>query len=311
VQRNRTARFAVLGSPVPRSRPPGLSSRSTTALKRRIVAGVLVLLSIVLITVYFREPAGGGLHSVQSGGATVLRPFEVGAERVARPFRDAYGWFAGLVHAKSQNAALRAQVDELTQQVTQNANAAEENSDLRRQLRYVSLPSFPKGYDYVSTSVFTRAPSEFEQQIGIAAGSSKGIRKNDPVVTADGLVGLVTKVAHDTAQVTLLTDPNLQVSAADLNTKAAGIVSHGQGRGTLTLDRVDKSQVLKEGDSVVTQGFKVGNLTSLYPAGILIGYVSGASNSEVDLYWQAQVSPSVHFDSLRSVLVLIKKGRAR
>jgi rod shape-determining protein MreC len=288
-----------------------LSSRSTTALKRRIVAGVLVLLSIVLITVYFREPAGGGLHSVQSGGATVLRPFEVGAERVARPFRDAYGWFAGLVHAKSQNAALRAQVDELTQQVTQNANAAEENSDLRRQLRYVSLPSFPKGYDYVSTSVFTRAPSEFEQQIGIAAGSSKGIRKNDPVVTADGLVGLVTKVAHDTAQVTLLTDPNLQVSAADLNTKAAGIVSHGQGRGTLTLDRVDKSQVLKEGDSVVTQGFKVGNLTSLYPAGILIGYVSGASNSEVDLYWQAQVSPSVHFDSLRSVLVLIKKGRAR
>jgi rod shape-determining protein MreC len=288
-----------------------LSSRSATALKRRIVAGVLVLLSIVLITVYFREPAGGGLHSVQSGGATVLRPFEVGAERVARPFRDAYGWFAGLVHAKSQNAALRAQVDELTQQVTQNANAAEENSDLRRQLRYVSLPSFPKGYDYVSTSVFTRAPSEFEQQIGIAAGSSKGIRKNDPVVTADGLVGLVTKVAHDTAQVTLLTDPNLQVSAADLNTKAAGIVSHGQGRGTLTLDRVDKSQVLKEGDSVVTQGFKVGNLTSLYPAGILIGYVSGASNSEVDLYWQAQVSPSVHFDSLRSVLVLIKKGRAR
>jgi rod shape-determining protein MreC len=288
-----------------------LSSRSATAFKRRIVAGVLVLLSIVLITVYFREPAGGGLHSVQSGGATVLRPFEVGAERVARPFRDAYGWFAGLVHAKSQNAALRAQVDELTQQVTQNANAAEENSDLRRQLRYVSLPSFPKGYDYVSTSVFTRAPSEFEQQIGIAAGSSKGIRKNDPVVTADGLVGLVTKVAHDTAQVTLLTDPNLQVSAADLNTKAAGIVSHGQGRGTLTLDRVDKSQVLKEGDSVVTQGFKVGNLTSLYPAGILIGYVSGASNSEVDLYWQAQVSPSVHFDSLRSVLVLIKKGRAR
>jgi rod shape-determining protein MreC len=288
-----------------------LSSRSATALKRRIVAGVLVLLSLVLITVYFREPAGGGLHSVQSGGATVLRPFEVGAERVARPFRDAYGWFAGLIHAKSQNAALRAQVDELTQQVTQNANAAEENSDLRRQLRYVSLPSFPKGYDYVSTSVFSRPPSEFEQQIGIAAGSSKGIRRNDPVVTADGLVGLVTKVAHDTSQVTLLTDPNLQVSAADLNTKAAGIVGHGQGRGTLTLDRVDKSQVLKEGDSVVTQGFKVGDLTSLYPAGILIGYVSGASQSEVDLYWQAQVSPSVHFDSLRSVIVLIRKGRAR
>jgi len=288
-----------------------LSSRNTTALKRRIVAGVLVLLSLVLITVYFREPAGGGLHSVQSAGATALRPFEVGAERVARPFRDAYGWFAGLVHAKSQNATLRAQLDELSQRQTLNANAAEENADLRRQLRYVSGPNFPDGFNYVSTSVFSRPPSEFQQQVGIAAGSSSGIRRNDPVVTPDGLVGLVTNVAHSTAQVTLLTDPTLKVSAADLNTKAVGIVGHGQGRNTLTLERVDKSQVLNENDSIVTQGFKVGNLTSLYPAGIQIGYLSGASQSEVDLYWQAQVSPWVHFDSLRNVLVLIPKTRAR
>jgi rod shape-determining protein MreC len=309
VQRNRTARLAVLGSPVPRSRPTGLSSRSATALKRRIVAGVLVLLSIVLITIYFREPAGGGLHGVQSAGATVLRPFEVGADRVARPFRDAYGWFAGLIHAKSENAKLRAQVDQLRQQVIQNANAFEENQDLRRQLKYVGLPQFPQDYRPVTTSVFSRPPSEFVQQVGIAAGSSSGIRVNDPVVTADGLVGLVTQVAHSTAEVTLLTDPNLKVSAADPYTKATGMVGHGQGRDTLSLDRVDKSQSLKENDPIVTQGFKVGDLSSLYPPGILIGFVSGASQSEVDLYWQAQVSPSVHFDSLSNVIVLVPKSR--
>ncbi len=151
MQRNRNARIAVLGSPVPRSRPPGLSSRSANALKRRIVAGVLVLLSLVLITIYFREPAGGGLHSIQSGGATVLRPFEVGAERIARPFRDAYGYFAGLIHAKSQNAELRAQVDKLTQLSIQNSTAADEANDLRRQLNYISSPRFPKGFDQVTT----------------------------------------------------------------------------------------------------------------------------------------------------------------
>ena len=36
-----------------------------------------------------------------------LRPFQVAAERVARPFRDAYGYFAGLAHAKSENEKLR------------------------------------------------------------------------------------------------------------------------------------------------------------------------------------------------------------
>jgi rod shape-determining protein MreC len=309
VQRNRNARIAVLGSPVPRSRPPGLSSRSATALKRRIVAGVLVLLSLVLITIYFRESAGGGLHTVQSGGATVLRPFEVGAERIASPFRDAYGYFAGLIHAKSQNARLRAQVDDLTQKVIQNSTAAAENADLSRQLGYIRAPRFPQDYDPVPTEVTSRAPSEFQQQVGIAAGSTKGIRKNDPVVTADGLVGLVTQVAHDTAQVTLLTDPNLRVSALDMNTEATGVLSPGQGRGTLTLDRVPKSQKLSAGDAILTQGWRVGDLSSNYPRGILIGYLSGASQSEVDLFWQAQVSPSVHFDSLRSVIVLVPKKR--
>jgi rod shape-determining protein MreC len=310
VQRNRNARIAVLGSPVPRSRPPGLSSRTANALKRRIVAGVLVLLSLVLITIYFRESAGGGLHTVQSGGATVLRPFEVGAERIASPFRDAYGYFAGLIHAKSENARLRAQVDDLTGKVIQSSTAAAENADLRRQLDYIGSPRFPKDFNPVTTEVTSRAPSEFQQQIGIAAGSTSGIRKFDPVVTADGLVGLVTQVAHNSAEVTLLTDPSLRVSALDVDTQATGMLSPGQGRGTLTLGRVPKSQTLSAQDTIVTQGWHdVGDLSSRYPRGILIGYLSGASQSEVDLFWQAQVSPSVHFDALRSVIVLVPKKR--
>ena len=309
--RTRSARIAVLGSPAPRSRPAGLSSRSSTAVKRRVVAGVLVLLSIVLITIYFREPAGGGLHGVQSAGATVLRPFEVGAERVARPFRDAYGWFAGLVHAKSENARLRAQLDRVTSQVVQNSTAATQLADLQRQLNYIRSPIFPQDFEPVTTEVVSRPPSEFQQQILIAAGSSNGIRVDDAVVTADGLVGKVSKVAGRQAQVTLLTDPTLQVSALDLDTKAVGIVRHGEGPGTLVLDRVKKSAVLNSRDTIVTQGFKVGPLTSIYPAGIQIGYVTGASQSEVDLYWQAQVTPRVNFDSLYSVIVLVPKDRLR
>jgi rod shape-determining protein MreC len=286
-----------------------LSSRSSTAVKRRIVAGVLVLLSLVLITVYFREPASGGLHSVQGTGATVLRPFEVASNRVAAPFRDAYGWFAGLIHAKSENAKLRAQVDQLRQEAIQNANAAQENNDLRAQLHFIGLPRFPQDYNPVATDVISRPPSEFQQQIGIAAGSTSGIRVNDPVATADGLVGKVSSVAPHTAQVTLLSDPNLNVSALDVQTQATGLVSHGEGPGTLTLDRVQKSQVLHEGDTIVTQGWKLKGLSSIYPYGIQIGTVTGATNSEVDLYWNAQVRPFVDFDTLQSVLVLVPKTR--
>jgi rod shape-determining protein MreC len=109
--------------------------------------------------------------------------------------------------------------------------------------------------------------------------------------------------------VTLLTDPNLNVSALDVQTQATGLVGHGEGQGTLTLDRVQKSQVLHEGDTIVTQGWKLKGLSSIYPYGIPIGKVSGATNSEVDLYWNAQVSAFVNFDSLQSVIVLVPKTR--
>jgi len=273
------------------------------------VAGVLVLLSLVLITVYFRESASGSLHGAQGTAATVLRPFEVAANRVAAPFRDTYGWFAGLIHAKSENARLRAQLDKLRAEAFQNVDAAQEVETLRSQLQYVGLPRFPQDFRPVNTDVISSAPSEFQQTVGIAAGSSSGIRVNDPVVTPDGLVGKISQVAGHTAQVTLLTDPRNDVSAIDVQHQSAGIVSHGEGPSTLTLDRVPKSQVVREGDLIVTQGFRVGPLRSIYPKGIPIGTVSGATNSEVDLYWNAQVVPFVHFDSLHSVIVLVPKTR--
>ena len=304
--RNRDARLAVLGSPVPRSRPAGYSSRSATALRRRLVAGVLVFVSIVLITIYFREPAGGSLHGIQSGGAAVLRPFEVGAERVARPFRDAYGWFAGLVHAKSENARLRTQVDRLSQQVIQNYTAAQENADLKRQLHYVGLTSFPTGYDYVASAIIGRPPSEFQQQVDIAAGYVNGIRTNDPVVSADGLVGLVTEVAHDQAQVTLLTDPELKVSALDLTTKATGMVGHGQGRATLILDRVQKSQTINQGDWIVTSGWHSQGLTSLYPKGIPIGRIVDSRPAEFGLFTEATVKLNANLAGLEELWVIIQ-----
>ena len=53
--------------------------------------GLLVLLSLALITVSFRESSDGPLHDAQGAVASVLQPLEVAVERVARPFRDAYG----------------------------------------------------------------------------------------------------------------------------------------------------------------------------------------------------------------------------
>ena len=55
--------------------------------RRAVVVG-LVIASLALLSVYFRESSSGPLHDVQSAGASVIHPFQVAAERVAQPFED-------------------------------------------------------------------------------------------------------------------------------------------------------------------------------------------------------------------------------
>jgi hypothetical protein len=111
VPRQRTARLPVLDAHVRRSE--GSFPRTSRALRARLIAVALVLVSIALVTVYFRESEGGALHGAQRIGVSVAMPFEVAGERVARPFKDAYGWAADLFGAKSENEKLKKEVEAL------------------------------------------------------------------------------------------------------------------------------------------------------------------------------------------------------
>jgi rod shape-determining protein MreC len=297
----------VLGSTVHRSASQPYPSQKSSAVKRRIVVGVLVVLALALITVSFRSST---LTPVQDAGSTVLRPFQVAAERIARPFRDAGSWAAGLVDAKSENKQLKQELDDLRNQVYANQDAARQNEELRSQLHYVDSPRFPQDFDYVATSVISPPQSRYEQTVVIAAGRRDGVHVDYPVVTADGLVGKVTAVGATVSKVVLLTDESSAVSATDLQqVGATGIVKHGQGGvDTLILDRVGKEQQVAEGDPIITAGSPSSTkLPSIYPRGIKIGVVTSVGQKDTDLYKQIQVQPFVDFSSLRSVLVLVPK----
>jgi rod shape-determining protein MreC len=308
VPRQRTARLPVLDARTRRS--DGLSPRTSRALRARLVAIVLVLVSLALITVYFRESEEGTLHSAQRIGLSVAMPFEVAGERIARPFRDAWGWASDLIGAKEENARLREEVDELRQELVRAQTAVSENERIRDLLEFVDGPRFPDGFDGVATRVVGRPPSAFDQEVLIAAGSSSGIERNDPVVNEDGLVGLITDVTSNGAKVTLLTDQSSAVSAMVLESGAAGIVRHGPSDSSaLVLDRVGKDELVLEDDLVITAGWRSGKLESLYPRGIPIGMVKSVGQQDVDLYKRIQVAPLVDFDSLAEVIVLVPKSR--
>jgi rod shape-determining protein MreC len=271
-----------------------------------VVVAVLVVLSLALITISFRQAPEGGLSSAQNAGATVLRPFEIAADRVAAPFRDLYGWAGGVLHAKGENARLRAELDEMRQRYIAAESALQENVKLRQLLQYQDVAGYPEDFRQVNARVIARPSSLFEQRIVISAGSRNGISLHDPVVTADGLVGEVTKLTDRAALVTLLTDPDSAVAAHVLSSGASGLVRRGPGDGrSLVLDQVTKEQVVSLDDIVVTAGTLGGRLRSIFPRGIQIGVVSSVGQTDTEPYMQVQLDPYVDFSDLHSVAVLV------
>ena len=304
--RNRTVRLAVLGSSVQRAASSGYPSNRSSAVKRRIVVGLLVLLSLVLITVSFRSSA---LDSAQGAAAGILRPFEVAADRVSRPFRDAVSWGRGLVHAKAENKRLRSQLQAAQQRLSLDEGALQENVQLKASLNYRGLPTIAD-FRRVHASVAVNPQSAIDQTVAITAGKNDGVRVGDVVIdpVTGGLVGTVDRTVASEARVTLLTDTQSAVTSVDLTSPTAvGIVQPGSGGSdALTLALVPKSKVVLVGDTIVTAGsLGKGALPSMFPRGIPVGSVTTQKNSDVNPFKNIQVKPLVDFSSLQSVIVLV------
>jgi rod shape-determining protein MreC len=308
VPRNRTVRFAVLGSSVQRAASSGYPSSRSSALKRRIVVGVLVLLSLVLITVSFRSSA---LDGVQGTAAGILKPFEVAADRIARPFRDAVNWGRGLVDAKSENKQLKARIQALQQQLSLDEGAVHENVQLKAALNYKGLPSIAS-FRRVTASVAVNPQSAIDQTVAITAGTNDGVHVGNVVIdpVTGGLVGTVDRAFASESRVTLLTDSQSAATSIDLTSPTAvGIIQPGSGGSdALVLDLVSKSKVVREGDTIVTAGsLGKGALPSMFPRGIPVGTVTSQSSNDVNPFKNIQVRPLVDFSSLQSVIVLVPK----
>jgi len=307
---SRSSRAAVLASSVQRSKPTPYPSKARSALIRRTIVVLLVLVALTLITISFRSPTAGALHDVQGAGSTALRPFQIAATRVAQPFRDAYDYVHSLANAKAENKRLKKQNQALRDSVFVAMSKLSNYPDLVKLLHLEQLSTFPKDFRAVNAEVITTPGSAFAHTVTIAAGSSSGVRINAPVVSGGGLVGHVSNVFPDEAIVTLLSDTDSFVAARDLSTGVRGGVRTGTG-GTLILDQVPKQDVVRSGDAIVTDGTRNARYPDIYPYGIPIGRVSSFGVTDTAAFLQVQVQPFANLGSLEAVGVLIPTKHRR
>ncbi len=278
-----------------------------TVRRRRVVLGLLVASSLILLTAYFGESAGGGLHSVQRGVLDVISPIQEGASKALKPIRDLFGWTGDTLDAKGQLKDLRKENSTLREQVIREQSALRENQQLRAQLKLNATAELGDNGP-VAARVIGEDPNLWYDQVSIDKGSSSGIRTNQAVVTGQGLIGKVTFVWAGGAVVTLITNHNTEVGATVMETGVKGIVGVDNGHPTeLVLQSLAGQDVVKRGDTVVTSGTlsRVGRFPSPYPRNIPIGRVTKVDNPGQDDQ-QAHIAPFANLRRLDVVEVLTK-----
>lgn len=270
--------------------------------RRRLVLLALVAVSLTLLTAYYGESASGALHSIQRGFLEVLAPLQEGASRALKPPRDLVNFIGDALDAKSENKQLKKELEEARRELAASQTAERENKQLRDLVNLDSSPTPGLAKHYVTARVIARSPTVWYSTLTIDKGSSSGIRRDQPVITGDGLVGRISATAPNAAQVTLITDHSSAVSAQAVPDGANGLVQPAVGNpDDLQLNFVQKSKAVRNGQLVVTAGWQAGKLRSLFPRGIPIGRITKADQGELDVYQRAHLRP---FADLRQIDVV-------
>lgn len=276
-----------------------------TIRRRRAVLLGLVVASLLLLTAYFGESAGGGLHSFQRGVSAVLSPIQEGASRALKPVRDGVGWVGDTFDAKGENERLK---DELAQSraLEVNANAQRLENEQFRRMNDMNEQAQLQDMGLVTARVITRSPSVLNQTLKINTGSSKGVKAGQPVVTGSGLVGTVDSVGPNFATVTLLTDADFGAGAKISSNNVSGIVTPRPGAPReLRFQGPGASDDVRKGDIIVTSGKTDPELPSPFPPNVPIGKVADVKDPGSDSP-TIRVTPYVNTRDLDFVQVVTK-----
>jgi rod shape-determining protein MreC len=261
-------------------------------------------LSIVIVTLDFRQDAGGPLDRARAASAAVMGPLQEAVGAALAPVGDFVSSLASLGGLREENARLRERLTLMEQRV------AEADSIVAENRRLVALNGLDVAYpsmERLSARVIGRPPANYRWAVTIDRGSDDGIVADMPVIHPDGLVGKVLAVQPSTATVLLLVDPASAAKARVGTDGAIGAVTGNGGGQPLSLSFVDLDAEVDVGDAVLTSGYD----GATFPPSIPIGTVTTVEAVPGAIEQSVTVQPHVDLDGLDLVQVIIDRHEGR
>ncbi|WP_197088308.1 rod shape-determining protein MreC [Paenibacillus dauci] len=215
----------------------------------------------------------------------------------------------GELHEENQELKLTA-AQYMMQQASYN-DLVQENKRLKKQNKFTENQLAQNQFDLHIANVTSVDNDEDTGTIIVDLGSKDGVRKDMPVISLQGMVGIVSQTSNYHATVKLLTtldplDPNSKAIAATAvgkeNQSFGMVESYDKATGMLTMTQIKEDDPLKRGDTIVSSGSG-----GLFPKGMIIGEVISRQVGDFGLTNTATIDPSADFKNWKEVFVVYTK----
>ncbi len=256
-----------------------------------VLLAVLLLGHLVLLSA---DPSSRG-NTLESIVLNALGPVTHAATAASDGVTGVFASFSLARTLREENRRLRQELESTHRSLVRLHGVEEELERLSRISGY-SRPE--SGRFFVADVVYVDRASWLRTLV-LYTGSAEPNR-NQPVITAGGLVGRIVVPAKPYAKVLLLTDRSAAVSAMIERTRRRGLI-RGRGEESLLLDNIPLQENVRPGDRVVTAG-----IDGVFPRGIPIGVVTDVEPGP-ELFHRIRVQPHIDLAILDQVYVLTEE----
>ena len=228
-----------------------------------------------------------------------LAPFRAAGNALTKQAEQYYSYMFRYEALAAENEQLKAEIAQMEDVARQADAVSRENERLRQQLDFLSTH---ESYKTVDAYIIAWSSTDWTNTFTINRGTNAGIEENLCVITANGeVVGLVTDVGPNYAEVKTVLDSTLEISATITSSGYNGMVSGGyiDGHETfLKMEYLPSSAIIRNKDQVVTSG------STVYPKGLILGNVVDAGFEETGVAKFAVLDPAADISSMEQVFVI-------
>ncbi|MDS1029400.1 rod shape-determining protein MreC [Bacillota bacterium LX-D] len=258
----------------------------------------LVLLVIGAVTVHMTAAANNFSTPVTNWIRNILAPLQSGVTIVTKGTGDTLKGLLSFKSIQAENKRLKAQIDQLTAENNQLEEYRQQDLRLRQMLRLQS--SLGSNYELEAVEVISRDIKNWNKVLTINKGSANNLKVGMAVMSYAGLVGRISRVGVNTADVLLLQDRQGAVAGLIQASRFPGVVEGTtDDSGLLQMIHLPYDAPVLKNQIVITSG-----LGGVLPKGLRIGYIVSVKTEPDGLMKKALIKPFADFNRLEELLVV-------